>query len=144
MEDSPDDLQTFWKIRQTASLRRAKDRAAAETLRDAIYRWSRSKKKWGPNAGSWITDMDIICWDSCPSLHEQAGIAGGWWVWRDGVVFIPMKEWVVRYQMWKRQERAQRELRITNRFFARDRKTRYYAWLDRKSAKGPTNLGKNA
>ena len=100
------DLDAYWQFRQRQSLRHARDRAKAQDLLRRIYAWSRRQKRWGLNAGSWVTDMDCTCWARCPSLHALARQAGGWWMWNDGVVFVAMPRWRSRYFWWQEAERA--------------------------------------
>jgi hypothetical protein len=119
-------------------LRQAKDRQAAELLLDRIYGWSKRQKQWGQNAGSWVTEMEYLCWQRQPQLHRLAIKAGGWWRWCDGVVFVPYKKWLQIFAAQRRLQRALREKLAADRALERltQRPAEYfYRWLAKHEAR---------
>jgi hypothetical protein len=133
-------LQHYWAERLDRSLRRARNRAAAEQLLKEIFRWSsRQKKRFGPNAGGWVTHMEYGIWNTQPKLRAMAQEAGGWFAWIDGEVFVPMLKWRnlrrIYETMITAQDLANRSRHQFDRLTLSCDTSRYYAWAERKRGK---------
>lgn len=135
-DDAPhtsDVLCVYWELRKERSLKKALNRKSALELHAAILAWSaRNRRRFGQNAGKWVTDMEFVCWDRCPSLRRLAYKAGGWWVWNDGQVFVTSGEWSRLHSAHMRArevgEAQQRFARLAGRDerSRRERDKRYY------------------